>query len=147
MPIPTLSDNSSAILPDGLTDIERSVLEEIGNRPLGKLVDAHPELLVFPRCLGDNRDDINRLPVFSFYDQTLETGNVVGFCGKHGVNVHIHSRFDSDGKQYVLHYMLQKVFGINMLDLPTTTEDESVWDFLLYLFPFCLKKAMRQGLF
>lgn len=43
--------------------------------------------------------------------------------------------------------MLQKVFGINMLDLPTTTEDESIWDFLLYLFPFCLKKAMRQGLF
>lgn len=147
MPIPTLSDNSSAILPDDLTDIERSVLEEIGNRPLGKLVDAHPELLVFPRCLGDNRDDINCLPVFSFYEQTLETGNVVGFCGKHGVNVHIHSRFDSDGKQYFLHYMLQKVFGINMLDLPTTTEGESIWDFLPYLFPFCLKKAMRQGLF
>ncbi len=147
MPIPTFSDNSSAILPDDLTVIERSVLEEIGNRPLGKLVHAHPELLVFPHCLGDNRDDINRLPVFSFYEQTLETGNIVGFCGKHGVNVHIHSRFDSDGKQYFLHYMLQKVFGINMLDLPTTTEDESIWDFLLYLFPFCLKKAMRQGLF
>lgn len=147
MPIPTLSDNSSAILPNDLTDIERSVLEEIGNRPLGKLVDAHPELLVFPHCLGDNRDDINCLPVFSFYEQTLETGNVVGFCGKHGVNIHIHSRFDSDGKQYFLHYMLQKVFGINMLDLPTTTEDESIWDFLFYLFPFCLKKAMRQGLF
>ena len=147
MPIPTLSDNSSAILPDDLTDIERSVLEEIGNRPLGKLVDAHPELLVFPHCLGDNRDDINCLPVFSFYEQTLETGNVVGFCGMHGVNIHIHSRFDSDGEQYFLHYMLQKVFGINMLDLPTTTEDESIWDFLLYLFPFCLKKAMRQGLF
>ena len=142
MPIPTLSDNSSAILPDDLTDIERSVLEEIGNRPLGKLVDAHPELLVFPHCLGDNRDDINRLPVFSFYEQTLETGNVVGFCGMHGVNIHIHSRFDSDGEQYYLHYMLQKVFGINMLDLPTTTEDASIWDFLLSLFPFCLKKAM-----
>ena len=147
MSIPLLNDNWSTILPDDLTDIERSVLEEIGNRPLGKLVEANPELLVFPHCLGDNRDSIDSLPVFSFYGQRLETGNVVGFCGKHGVNVHIHSRFDSDKKQYFLHYMLQKVFGINMLDLPTSTENDSIWDFLLYLFPFCLKKAMRQGIF
>jgi len=147
MPIPTFKDNGSFPLPDSLIEKERSVLEGIGNRPLDKLVDANPGLLVFPHCLGDNRDDIGRLPVFSVWDNTIETGNVVGFCGKNGVNIHIHSRFDSDGRQYFLHYMLQKVFGINMLNLPTSTEDESIWDFLLYLFPYCLKKAMRQGLF
>ena len=142
-----LIDNNSPKPLEGLTVDECSVLEEIGNRSLGEQIEEHPELLVFPHCLGDNRDDINDPPIFSFHNPTLKTGNVVGFCGKDGVNVHIHSRFDSDGKQFFLHYMLQKVFGINVLDLPTTTEDERIWDFLLYLFPFCLKKAMRQGLF
>lgn len=143
----TLKDNSLFQLPDSLTLQEHSVLEEIGNQPLGKLVSTYPSLLVFPHCLGDNNDDIDRLPIFSIWDETLATGNVVGFCGKNGVNVHINSRFDSDKKQYFLHYMLQKVFGINMLNLPTSTDNESIWDFILYLFPFCLKKAMQQGLF
>lgn len=146
MPISPLKDNDPIPLPN-LTDVERSVLEEIGNRSLGELVKERPELLVFPHCLGDNRDDTNDPPIFSFHNPTLKTGNVVGFCGKDEVNVHIHSRFDSNEKQFFLHYMLQKVFGINMLNLPTTTEDKSIWDFLLYLFPFCLKKVMRQGLF
>ena len=149
MSIPPLNDNNNglATLPADFTEQERSVLECIGNYPLGKLVDAHPGLLVFPHCLKDNKDNISSLPIFSLYDRTIRTGNVVGFCGQNGVNIHIHSRFDSNERQYFLHYLLQKVFGINMLNLPTTTEDESIWDFLLYLFPFCLKKAMRQGLF
>lgn len=143
----TLKDNRTTTLPDSLAEKELQALAKIANCPLGKLVEANPELLVFPHCLGDNKDDISALPIFSLYDRTIQTGNVVGFCGVKGVNVHIHSRFDSNEKQYFLHYMLQKVFGINMLNLPTTTDDESIWDFLPYLFPFCLKKAMRQGLF
>lgn len=34
-----------------------------------------------------------------------------------------------------------------MLNLPTGSANESIWDFLLYLFPYSLKKAMRQGVF
>lgn len=146
MSIPPLKDNT-VTLPETLTEKELSALAEIANRPLCKLIEAKPKLLVFPHCLGENGDDIGQLPIFSLYDKIIQTGNVVGFCGLNGVNLHIHSRFDSNKRQYFLHFMLQKVFGINMIDLPTTTEDESIWDFLLYLFPFCLKKAMRQGLF
>lgn len=62
MPISPLKDNDQIPLPN-LTDVERSVLEEIGNRSLGELVKERPELLVFPHCLGDNRDDTNDPPV------------------------------------------------------------------------------------
>ena len=147
MPIPTLKDNSSIPLPDDLTEQEHSVLEEIGNCSLGKLIETYPGLLVFPHCLDNKGHDIKEMSIFSIQDKTLATGNVAGFCGKAGVNIHIHSRFDSEKRQYFLHYMLQKIFGINMLNLPTSTEDENIWDFLLYLFPYSLKKAMRQGLF
>lgn len=146
MSIPPLKDNK-VTLPGTLTEKDLSALAEIANRPLCELIEAKPKLLVFPHCLGESRDNIGQCPIFSLYDKRIQTGNVVGFCGLNGVNVHIHSRFDSNERQYFLHFMLQKVFDINMLDLPTTTEDESIWDFLLYLFPFCLKKAMRQGLF
>jgi 5-methylcytosine-specific restriction endonuclease McrBC regulatory subunit McrC len=43
--------------------------------------------------------------------------------------------------------MLQKVFSINLFDLKHGINNESIFDFLLYLFPFYLKKALRQGLY
>ena len=143
----TCNDNDSFPFPDNWMEKERSVLEGIANRTLGNLVKADPGLLVFPLCLGDNKDDISSQRILSIEDENIRTGNVVGFLGKDDVKINIHSRFDSDEKQFFLHYMLQKVFGINMLNLPTTRGYESILDFLPYLFPFSLKKAMRQGLF
>lgn len=43
--------------------------------------------------------------------------------------------------------MLQRVFAINLFDFEQTSNDESVWDFLLYLFPYYLKQAYRQGIY
>ena len=43
--------------------------------------------------------------------------------------------------------MLQKVAKINLFSLQHTMDEDSVFDFLIYLFPLYLKKAIRQGLF
>ena len=43
--------------------------------------------------------------------------------------------------------MLSRVFCGSMLNLPTHPDEEPIWDFLIYLFPFALKRAVRQGIF
>lgn len=113
---------------------------------LKKLCDENPSLLLFPDCLGDHGDGLDD-PLFSIVGNRLWTGNIVGFWGIDGVNVRVHSRFDSDERQYFFHYMLQRIAGLNVLDLPSQPDNENLWDFLIYLFPMTLKRAVRQGLF
>ena len=43
--------------------------------------------------------------------------------------------------------MLQKVFSINLFKIEHTTSNEPIFDFLLYMFPHFLKKAVAQGVF
>ena len=72
----------------------------------------------------------------------------MGFIGINETQLTISSRFHKDNNDYFLHYMLQKVFSINLFDLKTETNNDNIWDFLLiYLFPYYLKKAINQGLY
>jgi len=71
----------------------------------------------------------------------------MGFVGVNNCEITIQSRFAKNKNDYFLHYMLQKVFSINLFDLKHGMNNESIFDFLLYLFPFYLKKALRQGLY
>ena len=71
----------------------------------------------------------------------------MGFIGFGETKVRIHSRFAQGEDDYFLHYMLQKVFAINLFDLKYHADDESIFDFLIYLFPAFLKRAIRQGLY
>jgi len=113
---------------------------------LKKLCADNPSLLLFPDCLGDHGDGIDE-PLYSIVGNKLWTGNIVGFWGVDGVNVRVHSRFDTDKHQYFFHYMLQRVAGVNVMDFKTLPDPENIWDFLIYLFPMALKRAMRQGIF
>lgn len=114
---------------------------------LEELSGKNPRLLVFPHCLGDNGDDIGKECLFSLGGDSLHVGNVVGFWGVGNIHVHVHSRFDTDKRQYFFHYMLQRVAGVNVLDMNTLPDEEEVWDFLVYLFPMLLKTALAQGIF
>jgi 5-methylcytosine-specific restriction endonuclease McrBC regulatory subunit McrC len=78
----------------------------------------------------------------------ISTGNIMGFVGLGDTQLDIKSRFAQDDcRDYFLHYMLQKVFSINLFDIKHTSNKEQIFDFLLYLFPYHLKKALAQGLF
>lgn len=128
-------------------------LLSLGNKSVEQLCREHEGLLIFPQCLGDTEDRIAKEHIFdSSFDDSLEnvtitTGNIMGFIGRRDTNMKIFSRFDKNDKDYLLHYMLQKVFSINLLDLTHTSDDESVFDLLIFLFPRFLKNALQQGVY
>ena len=136
---------------NGGKEIEKLFLPDfaiIANKRIGSLIsDDNPNLLVFPNDLNQNRDKISEEYIFSLHDSTLTTGNIMGFIGVNDSEITIHSRFAKNNQDYFLHYMLQKVFSINLFDLKHGMNNETIFDFLLYLFPFYLKKALRQGLY
>jgi 5-methylcytosine-specific restriction endonuclease McrBC regulatory subunit McrC len=134
-----------------LIDIEIlniSDLSSIANKNLIDLQKENPDLLVFPQALGQYRDDVEKSHIFSLDEENLTTYNLMGFVGRNSSQLTISSRFaKDDNNDYFLHYMLQKVFSINLLKFDQTPNKENIWDFLLYLFPYYLKKAYSQGIY
>ena len=123
-------------------------LSAIANRNLIDLQKENPDLLVFPQTLGQYRDDVEKSHIFSLDEENLTTYNLMGFVGRNASQLTISSRFaKDDNNDYFLHYMLQKVFSINLLKFDQTPNKENIWDFLLYLFPYYLKKAYSQGVY
>lgn len=109
-------------------------------------------LLIFPQKLNQYGDDIGKSSIFTIREENgvrkLCTGNIMGFVGFGDTKIRIYSRFSKDDKSdYFLHYMLQKVLSINLFDLNYNTDEESILDFLIYLFPSMLKNAVRQGIY
>ncbi len=142
-----ISDNNW----EGLTISDEHHLEnllKIAEKPIGQLsLEDHPNLLIFPQNLEEYGDKIGKEYVCEVRDGKLFTGNIMGFVGYGDTKVRIHSRFAQGEEDYFLHYMLQKVFAINLFDLKYHSDEESIFDFLIYLFPAFLKRAMRQGLY
>lgn len=122
--------------------------EKIANKKISSLIsEVNPNLLVFPNDLNQYGDNISEEHIFTLHNNTLVTGNIMGFIGINESEITIQSRFAKNNKDYFLHYMLQKVFSINLFDLKHGVKNETIFDFLLYLFPFYLKQALRQGLY
>ena len=111
--------------------------------------NGNPNLLVFPHSLSDCPDKIQDSMIFTIEgENTLVTGNIMGFVGYKNTRLRIHSRFaKTDEQDFFLHYMLQRVFAVNLFDLNYTSDQTSIFDFLIYLFPAFLKRAYRQGLY
>lgn len=141
-----ISDNSKATFePQQLEQ-----LRAIAGVPIRDIqLDGNPHLLIFPHSLSDCPDKIQDSPIFTIEgDNTLVTGNLMGFVGYKDTRLRIYSRFSKpDEQDYFLHYMLQRVFSINLFDLQYGATNEDIFDFLIYLFPAYLKRAYRQGLY
>lgn len=141
------TDNSSVDV-SAIADGHLDNLKKLSERPLCELnLEEHPNLLVFPQDFKTHGDDIGKDHIFTIDSNLLKTGNLMGFVGYRNTKVRISSRFAHDDKDYFLHYMLQKVFAINLFDLKYDSDSEGVFGFLIYLFPTFLKRAMRQGLY
>lgn len=125
----------------------------LGNKSLKVLCHEHKNLLVFPPTLMDTDDKLGEDPIFSFiFSDDMErtqvfTSNVMGYIGRGNHQLKIYSRFDNPEKDYFLHYMLQKVFSINLFDFDNSTKEESVFELLMFFFPYYLKRAMAQGVY
>ena len=124
-------------------------LQRLSAKPLCELdLDEHPNLLIFPQDFKTHGDAIGSQRIFTVEETRLVTGNIMGFIGYRDTQVSIRSRFtQNDSQDYFLHYMLQRVFAVNLLDLKFSTDNEGVFDFFIYLFPEFLKRSMRQGIY
>ena len=120
-------------------------------------------LLIFPKKLGENEDEIGKLSIIGLSgyrekagEAKITTGNLMGFVGirskgnpdeAKSVYLTIRSRFSSGDNDYFMQYMLQKVFAINLFDYKFTTGQDYIFNLMMFLFPYMLKKAMRQGIY
>lgn len=146
-----LTDNSCKPYSEikDIKDSDKDNLQKIANVAIKNLsLDNNPNLLVFPRDLNHYGDDISEGRIIELQGDQIITGNIMGFVGVNDTQIDIRSRFaKEDENDYFLHYMLQRVFAINLFDIKHTTDKEQVFDFLLYLFPHFLQKALGQGLY
>ena len=141
----TVNDNSfSEYL---LTESQLYALSPYAGISLEELTKKEKDLLIFPHSFGAHEDAIGKQTLFDIVGGKLKTGNVMGFFCIDDIQIAIHSRFDSSDKQFFLHYMLQKVLGINILNFENHMGPDELREFLIYIFPYCLERALRQGLF
>lgn len=136
---------------------ELGSLVRIGNKPIREICKKHPGLLVFPNCIEDSLASKYDDPhVFDFVQDEecddniiIYTNTIMGFIGNGKQSLTISSRFDrNEHKNYFLQYMLEKVFSINMFDLPVSSDtNTTAFDLMLLFLPYFLNKAVSQGLF
>lgn len=130
------------------TDEDKCNLSILSSKCVAELCQENNNLLIFPYNLNQYGDNIDLDYICKLSDEQLSTGNIMGFVGFNNTQLTIRSRFAKDREEdFFMHYMLQKVFSINIFNLQHSASDDSVFDFLLYLFPYHLKKALRQGIF
>lgn len=130
-----------------------SALFPIADKTIGQLCRDNENLLIFPYCIDDSDDRIGESSVVSIHNTEdpekvkIYTCNIMGFIGIGNLQVKIQSRFDEGHDDYLLHYMLQKVLSFNLFDLSHNNEQEDAFDFVMFMFPYFLKKALRQGVY
>ena len=121
----------------------------------GKIADKTLEQLeregvfVFPETIKDAKDITQDQMILQSVNDTYRSGNVMGFLGYGDERLAIASRFCREGEDYLFQYLLDKVLDFpNIVDLDAdANQDNRLFNFLLFLFPYYLKVAMRKGLF
>lgn len=149
-----LTDNNIG-QPDAGTYWRQDVasLFPIADKTIAELCRENENLLIFPYSIESSDDRIGESSVMSILNTDdpdkvrISTGNVMGFIGVGNLQIKIKSRFDKGRDDFLLHYMLQKVLSFNLFDLSHNNEQEDVFDFIMFMFPYFLKAAMRQGVY
>ena len=126
----------------------------IADKTLGHLLESEREgIFVFPEFIAKAEDLTKDQMILQSVNDKYRSGNVMGFLGcsdKDGdYRLIIESRFSSEEEDYFFEYMLSRVLDIpNIVDLKTDADQSNrLFNFLLFLFPYYLKIAMRKGLF
>lgn len=151
-----LKDNNCGVSKIINTETQYDDLSAIANITVDGLLKRNPDLLIFPQSLGINQDKIEELEVLhlsgsrnNLQECNIKTGNLMGFIGNGTTKVTITSRFarNSETKDdYFLHYLLQKVLSLNIVDMKYSADNLGEFDLLIYMFPSLLKKACAQGI-
>ncbi len=125
----------------------RNLTDKIADKTLEQL--EHEGVFVFPELVKDAEDIAQEQMILQSVNDTYRSGNVMGFLGCGDERLIIESRFCGEDKDHFSQYLLNKVLDFpNIVDLETDADrDNRLFNFLLFLFPYYLKSAMRKGLF
>ena len=120
---------------------------KIADRTLEEL--EHEGVFVFPEIIRDSEDITKDQMILQSVNDTYRTSNVMGFLGCGDECLIVESRFCGDGEDYFFQYLLDRVLDFpNIVDFESdVNQNNRLFNFLLFLFPYYLKKAMRKGLF
>ena len=123
------------------------LIEKIANKTLEQL--EREGVFVFPELVGDAEDISKEQMILQRVNDSFRAGNVMGFLGYGDERLVIKSRFSGKGEDFFFLYLLNRVLDFpNIMDLKTDADqDNRLFHFLLFLFPYYLKTAMRKGLF
>lgn len=129
----------------------RKILDSINNVSI-KDLEARG-IIVFPsKSVESELNDSNKMVccIQNLESETpiIQTTNVMGyFSFGNCVQMEITSRFDDDERQFFLHYILQKVCNVSPTLELTYANENPFYEFLVYLLPSFLKRAVAQGVF
>lgn len=121
----------------------------------GKITDKTLEQLekegvfVFPEMVKEAEDITRDQMILQSVNDSYRSGNVMGFLGCGDERLIIESRFSNDSEDYFFQYLLDQVLEFpNIVDLNVDADQSNrIFHFLLFLFPYYLRVAMRKGLF
>ena len=133
---------------------KKDVFSHIG-KLVGKIADKtleqleHEGVFIFPEIVKDAEDISRDQMILQSVNDTYRSGNVMGVLGCGDERLIIESRFCGEGEDYFFQYLLDKVLDFpNIVDLESdANQDNRLFNFLIFLFPYYLKTAMRKGLF
>ena len=124
-----------------------NLTDKIANKTLEHL--EREGIFVFPERLKEAVDITRGQMILQRRDDAICSGNVMGFLGYGDERLIIESRFSGDNDDYFFRYLLSKVLDFpNIVELQTdANQNDRLFNFLLFLFPYYLKAAMRKGIF
>lgn len=134
------------------TRIERAKLEPVGtlaeriaDKPLGMLQDV----FIYPQSAGSAEDLEDGQTILKSEKDGYRTGNVMGLIGLEGERLVIRSRFGGEGEDYFFAYLLCRALGLpNVVRFAgDMTREDGVLNLAVFLFPRCLKAAVRKGIY
>lgn len=121
--------------------------DKIADKTLGQM--EREGVFVFPEIVKDAGDITQDQMIIWSVNDTYRSGNVMGFLGCGDERLIIESRFGGGDGDFFFQYLLDQVLDFpNIMDLESdANQDNRLFNFLLFLFPYYLKTAMRKGLF
>lgn len=140
-----IKDNSQ-YKKDLFSDI-KTITDKIADITLKQLESEG--VFVFPELVKDAEDITKNDMIIQSVNDTYRSSNVMGFIGCGEERLIISSRFSSGAEDFFFEYLLHKVLDVpNIVNLFSDTDrDDKLFNFLLFLFPYYLKTAMRKGLY
>ena len=133
---------------------KKEIFSDISNL-INKIADKTLEQLqregvfVFPEFVMDAEDITKDQMILQSVNDSYRSGNIMGFIGCGDERLIIESRFCGNGIDYFFQYLLDRVLDFpNMVNLETDADQNNrLLNYLLFMFPYFLKNAMRKGLF